>query len=68
MAERKTNMPRLNVDESLDTGSSSTVNIDGSVGFFGATAVGQQNVPQTSPTVADIITALVALGLVEQSD
>lgn len=37
-------------------------------GFFGATPVVQQNVPATGPSVQDIIDALVALGLVEQSD
>lgn len=44
------------------------VNTDSEVGFFGATPVTQQNVPTTSPTLADVIDALVALGLVEQSD
>lgn len=30
--------------------------------------IGPENVPLTSPTVQDVIDALVALGLVEQSD
>lgn len=38
------------------------------IGFFGATPVAQQNVPATSPDLDDVITALVNLGLVEQSD
>lgn len=38
------------------------------LGFFGATPVVQQNVPLTSPTVQDVIDALVALGLVNQTD
>lgn len=38
------------------------------LGFYGVTPVVQQNVPLTTPTVQDVIDALVALGLVEQSD
>ncbi len=38
------------------------------IGFYGATPVTQQNVPLTSPTVQNVIDALVTLGLVEQSD
>lgn len=38
------------------------------LGFFGATPVVQQNVPATTPTVQQVIDALVALGLIEQSD
>lgn len=44
------------------------VNTDSEIGFFGATPVLQQNVPMTTPSVQDVIDALVALGLVEQSD
>jgi len=40
----------------------------GLAGFFSAAPVGQQNVPLTTPSVQDVIDALVALGLVEQSD
>ena len=38
------------------------------VGFYGATPVVQQVVPTTTPTVQEIIAALVALGLVVQHD
>lgn len=40
------------------------------VGFFteAGTPVAQQNVPLTAPDVQNVIDALVALGLVEQSD
>ena len=38
------------------------------VGFFAATPVGQQNIPLTAPATQDIVDALIALGLVEQSD
>lgn len=46
----------------------SATRLDTAVGFFGTVPVGQQNVPATSPTVQDVIDALVASGLVEQSD
>ena len=38
------------------------------VGFFDAAPVVQQTVPTTTPTVQQVIDALVALGLVKQSD
>ena len=38
------------------------------VGFFNAVPVVQQTVPTTTPTVQQVINALVALGLVKQSD
>lgn len=38
------------------------------LGFFNHAPAGQQNVPLTTPSVQDVIDALVALGLVEQSD
>lgn len=38
------------------------------VGFFGTTPVIKPTVPLTTPTVQQVITALVALGLIRQSD
>jgi hypothetical protein len=38
------------------------------LGFYGATAVAQPVVPTTSPSIQNVITALVALGLVAQHD
>ena len=38
------------------------------VGFFNAVPVVQQTVPTTSPSVQNVIDALLALGLVRQSD
>jgi hypothetical protein len=40
------------------------------VGFFteAGTPIAQPNVPLTTPSVQDVIDALIALGLVEQSD
>lgn len=38
------------------------------IGFFGSPGVTQPNVPLTTPSVQDVIDALVAVGLVEQSD
>ena len=38
------------------------------VGFYGATPVVQQVVPLTSPTLAQVITALVNAGIVAQHD
>jgi prepilin-type processing-associated H-X9-DG protein len=51
-----------NGDTQLEVGS------DGTIGFFGASAVAQPVVPLTVPTTQDVIDALVALGLVSQSD
>lgn len=42
--------------------------VTGNVGFYNTTPVAQPNVPLTSPTVQNVIDALVTLGLVEQSD
>lgn len=38
------------------------------VGFFGTAPIARPNVPATTPTVQQVITALVALGLITQSD
>lgn len=38
------------------------------VGFFGTMPVAQQVVPATSPTLAQLITALVNSGLIAQHD
>ena len=38
------------------------------VAFFGGTPVVKPTVPLTTPTVQQVITALVALGLIRQSD
>lgn len=43
-------------------------NSDSKVGFYGTTPVTRPNVPATTPDAADIITALLALGLITQSD
>lgn len=43
-------------------------NSDSKVGFFGTTPVTRPVVPLTSPTVQDVIDALVALGEITQSD
>ena len=40
----------------------------GKVGFYGATAVTRPIVPLTTPSVQNVIDALVALGLIAQSD
>lgn len=45
-----------------------SVTVDGFLGFFQSTPVDQPNVPLTTPSVQDVIDALVLLGLVEQSD
>lgn len=37
-------------------------------GFFGTTPIAQPVVPTTSPTVQEVITALVNLGLIAQHD
>lgn len=38
------------------------------VGFYGTAPVTRPNVPLTTPDADDIITALLALGLITQSD
>lgn len=43
-------------------------NADSKIGFFGATPSARPVVPETTPDAQDIIDALVALGLVTQSD
>jgi hypothetical protein len=50
------------------TGTKIGTDIDQKLGFFGATPVTQQNIPETSPTVQDLADVLVAYGLAEQSD
>lgn len=43
-------------------------NSDSKVGFYGATPVVRPVVPLTTPSAQDIIDALVAQGLITQSD
>lgn len=57
-----------NIQLGKTTGTKIGTEVTQKLGFFNATPVVQQNVPLTSPTAQNIIDALVALGLVEQSD
>lgn len=57
-----------NIQLGRTTGTKIGTAADQKLGFFGAAPVAQQNVPLTSPTEQDIIDALLALGLLEQSD
>lgn len=43
-------------------------NSDSKVGFYGTTPVTRPVVPETTPDAQDVIDALVALGLITQSD
>jgi hypothetical protein len=57
-----------NIQTGRTTGTKIATAPDQKLGFFGATPVVRQTVPETSPGVQDVIDALIALGLIEQSD
>lgn len=58
------------MSDGLDTGDGTIAGLTSASleGFYGTAPVAQQVVPTTSPTVQNVIDALVALGLVAQHD
>jgi hypothetical protein len=50
------------------TGTFTLGNSASTIGFFGAVPYGKPVIPLTTPTLQQLITALVNLGLVSQSD